>query len=217
MRSDEIKEPGMENGDWTEELFCAECEDWLNIRYETSQIAFLRAYKNIHKYQHKITFKNFNYEKFYLFLLSIFWRASISSLPDFSNVRLGDGLEQYIRRVLVAGSISKEFAVLPDLLKIGIIRLVDDRQEDESIMRGYMTSFILESDHPFIYHLVLDGFLISYMLVDDANMEMPRELGPLKRSFLLKVPRVQINDSARGRKIFEHLVEVASQYPRSLG
>ena len=52
--------------------------------------------------------ENINYQKFKLFLLSILWRASISSRPMFSNISLGDN-EEIIRKMLLAGAPGKNF------------------------------------------------------------------------------------------------------------
>lgn len=53
-----------------------------------------------------ILFRNIDYKRFKLFLLSIIWRASISSRDFFENVRLGPH-EKNIRKMLIEGDPGK--------------------------------------------------------------------------------------------------------------
>lgn len=93
--------PKLQKG-FREYLLCRKCEDQIN-KYETYSKSFLSsifsskgspfAYKRIkdiaHPSSEALMYDNIDYKKFKLFLLSILWRASISSLPEFQFVDLG--------------------------------------------------------------------------------------------------------------------------------
>lgn len=205
--------PVLDNANWTEHLLCKDCEHHLNISYEGSQIPYLRNGANVSKSHGKVTFRNFCFEKFYLFLLSILWRASISEHDAFKSVSLGRELNDTIAGLIRDRTTKVGGVCFSDLLKIGVVRIVDDAKSDE-ITRSVMTSFVLEKQQDSaLYYLMLEGFLISYYLVSSPGMEMPKGLGLVKKSFLLKVPRVQVGDSEYAARLFKVLLGKAREYP----
>lgn len=95
------EKPALENADWKEKLLCSDCEQFLSNRYETTQLTYLRNGRIVQKHPNRITFSSFNFEKFYLFWLSILWRASVSSLPAFKHVDLGSEMNRYLARMIM--------------------------------------------------------------------------------------------------------------------
>jgi len=107
-----VKKPS--TGEYEGGLMCAECENKLLGGYEdyASKAIYggpLHANESpvcqIYINQDNIKFsvcKNISYVKYKLFLLSILWRASISTRPMFSEISLGPH-EEIIRKMLYEG------------------------------------------------------------------------------------------------------------------
>ena len=99
-----------------EPLLCAECEQLINHDYEQPNVAFWRSLA-AHESALEPSWTPFtapsgdsgvfvrgaDYSSFKLFLLSMLWRASVSALPEFHDVRLGP-YEEPIRRMLLERS-----------------------------------------------------------------------------------------------------------------
>lgn len=87
-----------------EYLLCGSCEDLFNHQYERYGRRVL--YDKRHRYSTMTPdaeiLNDVDYGRFKLFQLSILWRASISSLPEFSDVNLGQHDER-IREMLLSG------------------------------------------------------------------------------------------------------------------
>lgn len=101
------------SGDYESNILCADCEKFLNENYENyaklflygpiDQLGLNRPVSECCRNQHGVEFlqiRNVDYHKFKLFLLSVLWRASISSRPLFKNVSLGPH-EEIIRNKLL--------------------------------------------------------------------------------------------------------------------
>jgi hypothetical protein len=85
-----------------EPLLCNECENFLNKTYETyfSDLWYVKkTLPSVFNKNKPFIVSGIDYVKFRLFLLSIFWRASISSRKVFSKISLGKH-EEIIRLML---------------------------------------------------------------------------------------------------------------------
>jgi hypothetical protein len=76
---------------YREKLLCDDCEQFINANYELyfNNIWYEKGYKPKKISRKKITLPGIDYSKFKLFLLSILWRASISTHKAFSLVNIG--------------------------------------------------------------------------------------------------------------------------------
>jgi hypothetical protein len=87
-----------------EHLLCFDCEQLLNDKYEkyfkTAWLDENKLPETMNGEGIKIT--GLDYSKFKLFHLSILFRASVSSLPEFKNINLGHD-EDVLRGVLLNG------------------------------------------------------------------------------------------------------------------
>jgi hypothetical protein len=84
-----------------EKLLCRNCEDRINV-YET--YAHNLIYNNVRpliiEKRSWIKISEYNYDKFKLFVLSLIWRCSISTLDFFESVSLGK-YEEELRNILL--------------------------------------------------------------------------------------------------------------------
>jgi len=137
-----------------EYLLCDKCEQKIG-RYE-------KYYKEaVHLSRHKIEIiqdgkvaiiRNLDYKKTKLFLLSILWRMSISSLPQFANVSLVNN-EEVIRKIIFEEKPGKshEYPIA------AIIPLINSKMEESWMY------FPIVSDRPdgTIYWMIIGGILYS--------------------------------------------------------
>lgn len=91
---------------FSEKMLCYSCEQKLSINFEKYVCdLLLRNPANqkvtITKSKNSTTYKGIEYEKLKLFQCSILWRASISSLPLFSKVKLSESYEEELRRSIL--------------------------------------------------------------------------------------------------------------------
>lgn len=109
-----------------ERLFCRECEDiFMNFEQYAEKIKSRFIYPE----NEFIQFNNIDYSKFKLFLISILFRASVSTLYYFENIDIGHH-EKILRKRLLKNSPGKyyEYACSMTLLieNIGISdKLID--------------------------------------------------------------------------------------------
>ncbi len=150
-----------------ERLLCHECEQRIS-RYEKY---FKEA---IHLSRHGIEIvqaggeaiiQNLDYRRVKLFLLSILWRMSVSSLPQCQMVALGEA-EEVIRRRVLQGDPgeSQEFAVS------GAILLINGKME-ESVL---CTPFVSTQNNA--YALVVGGILYFVSIGESPAVLGPRYL-----------------------------------------
>lgn len=91
-----------QSGLYDKNILCSDCDNKIiggfesyasNALYGGIELTIENGAKDLSKY---ISVKGLNYSKFKLFLMSVWWRASISKLPAFQNVNLGQH-EQILR------------------------------------------------------------------------------------------------------------------------
>jgi hypothetical protein len=78
-----------------EPLLCHDCEQQISVwEGYARQVLFGGVPIQGNKEDKKITVENIDYANFKLFQLSIIWRASVSSRPEFRQVQLGPHQER---------------------------------------------------------------------------------------------------------------------------
>ncbi len=184
----------MDNANWSEHLLCKDCEAFLENRYEGPQLRKLRDYKNNLKSQSRVTLVRFEYQKFYLFWLSIIWRASLSESVEFSSVNLDHKIEE-VCRGLIFGEFSKDdIDTFARFLRIGILRISEEHLNFDT--RGFMTSFkVSRQDHVTRYYLVLEGFMVVYQISKIPDLNLPNEFSTIKNTSHFRIGRVSPHQS----------------------
>jgi hypothetical protein len=103
-------------GEYEGGILCADCDNKLLGGYEeygskviyggqlpTNEIMTYKTFTN-HDGLQFTHIKNINYRKFKIFLLSILWRANISSRPMFNEISLGLQHSERIRKMIYEGN-----------------------------------------------------------------------------------------------------------------
>lgn len=198
-----------DNADWSEYLLCDNCEKFLERNYETSQIIRLRAYKENIKSPDRLTLVNFEYHRFYLFWLSIIWRASVSTMPEFEPVKLDSQIEEACR-ILIKNKINN-FALdsFAENFKIGILRIADEGIGLDS--RKFLTSLRRSSDqYVDRYYLGVEGFVVVYQISATPNLELPDGFSRLKKTFNFRIKKVYPH---MNREVATLFVDMLSKAP----
>jgi hypothetical protein len=164
---------------WYENLLCGDCEGQfsaLEKRWIERMRLVHQAYANGGS---DIELPDFEYDSFRTFLLSIFWRPSVSSLTPFETVRLSADENEELRAALHAGSTKA-------VTKWHILfRKVIDREHglelDQLLIRPTGTVAGATTRHRFIFGgFVIDFFNVTMTtpdsLVRDASTFVVRSI-----------------------------------------
>jgi len=150
---------------WSEYLLCSDCEKFLNEEYEQYSISVLRNALNsveITKHKNGITFKSLVGEKFQLFLVSIVWRAAVSSLEVYSKVELLPLWAEEIRTSLL-----NHRKIRTSLVDIRISRLHDKTKNgftSENLKNILVSPFFRKHEKNISYCFLLEGFFVEFFL-----------------------------------------------------
>jgi hypothetical protein len=148
---------GMQQG-LRERLLCRFCEQLIG-RWEhyASQLLFHRRQSSPHFDGQSVVIGGVDYPKFKLFLLSLLWRAGVSTLPAFRNVRLGPH-EERLRLMLLAAdpgpthsypTLIRLFLIHTELARASIIppwrRRVGSHKAYSSVFAGILCTWVVSS------------------------------------------------------------------------
>lgn len=99
-----------ETGEFDSNILCGDCDNGIiEHKYEKyGKTVLFDDYTDTQNIGNFTICRNIDYPKLKLFLLSILWRASISSRPMFSGVNLGKKREERLRRVIYHSIVPKE-------------------------------------------------------------------------------------------------------------
>lgn len=209
--------PRMDNANWTEKLLCSECEEFLNFSYEKSQLSKLKGVKDkVDSRYDRLTIYNIDYRRFYLFWLSIFWRASVAEHEAFPFT-LPDDLNSLMRTAIKSRDPMIGGFSLPSYIQIGMVRIVSERDWDAASTRGLMTSFYsLPNGGAQCYVFVVAGFAILYQLSDTANEDMPSGFKAIKHSRVYRVPKMPPSRCDTIKHVYSLVMSKLTSYPSPL-
>ncbi len=135
-----------------EYLLCADCEQKLSRheKYFKEAVHLSRHGIQIVQNDSIAVISNLDYSKVKLFLLSVIWRMSVSSLPQFERISLGEH-EDIIRRIIIDESPEET-----DNYSIGaMIPLMNGKIEE-----GWLcTPFVMKHGGGPIYAMIIGGIL----------------------------------------------------------
>ena len=164
---EENTKPVYRNVDPKEKLLCRDCEQFLSVNYEQYGTTLTKNPKNVVKYKEHVKFKKFDYKKWYLYHLSILWRASISSLKEFSSIELGRDFERIIQQCIWANCLhlGGSFS-LDDFITITMCRVIDksSRINDDAIKNIMLNPVRNDDNRDVMFFFMANGFLVQFRL-----------------------------------------------------
>ena len=155
------------SGEYEGGLLCAECDGGIIGSYESYARLALEGglsknekievlnYKNQHGVKGSLV-KNINYKKFKLFLLSILWRASISSRPLFSAIALGPH-EEILRKMIFEGNpeTSTDYPIV-------FMTYVNDKDMPQDIIA--QPKKLRNGNGNLLYAFIIGGFFYNFFV-----------------------------------------------------
>lgn len=169
---DFVKRPS--TGEYEGGILCHDCEHRVlgqyesyarNIFYSTQ----LKAHERLHIEKKRtdeeifiIQVHNIDYRKFKIFLLSILWRASISSRPFFNSVKLGRH-EEVIRKMIYEGN-AGAFSDFP----IFIATYLHNKTVSSDLISQPRRIEIMNSNTSYVF--LISGFFYTFYVAEKENI-----------------------------------------------
>lgn len=156
------------SGSYEGELLCNDCDNRILGQYETyiSQVLGghltgneklnCKSIVNVHALRF-VEIENLNYQKTKLFLLSILYRAHISTNPEFKNVDLGIHAEK-IRDIIFNNKHTEDLEY-----QISIVKFPDDSEYSSFI--GQLVK--RDVDNSTMYSIIVNGYLVMFFLKEN--------------------------------------------------
>ncbi|WP_338557144.1 hypothetical protein [Erwinia sp. E_sp_B04_7] len=213
------------NLDPKEPMLCHDCEQYLCNTFEKYGIDVLRNRKEVRKNSDHIIIRSFNYEKYYLYLLSILWRASIAEHLHYRNVVGERNLDDALRHCILKNSLRFNKLIrlrIDHFIKICLFRIVDKTNTfNDELIRAILSNFSQtneESIDGIIWHFIADGFLIIYAFApgkDVYDMMTKRFNSQLVKGSHQKVMKMEIMDNQILLSAFGNLVKAVDDKIKS--
>lgn len=202
VKASENSETRLTNADPKEELLCSDCEQFLSNNYEKYGTRLLKNSK-IKLGKDYVTFKSFRYKEFYLYLISILWRASISNLERYKHIDLGDSINDLLCHCVKNNRMKINTSLrLDHFFKVSVIRLKDASNNlDDLTLRKVMFDLNVEfGERPedgILYYFSVDGFLVIYHFSPEEDIHKVRtkkNFAQLANRHNMKVPIKDISN-----------------------
>lgn len=149
----------MQTGHYDKTLLCATCDNDIIGSYEryASNIIFDNTLfeerlneEGVKHYEIPI-----DYSKFKLFLLSILWRSSVTTLPFFKHLSIGH-YEEKVRKMLL-----HKQPFTSEVFPMTVIKVTPDKERHSKIVVDPITTL---GTKPFYSVFLINGFVYSFLL-----------------------------------------------------
>ncbi|MEZ8393695.1 hypothetical protein AB4252_06835 [Vibrio cyclitrophicus] len=218
---DETTAPKKINSDPKEKLLCRNCEQFLSDNYEKYGTRLFTSSRGVKKARNYVEFNGFKYTEYYLFLISILWRASVSSLDEFSSVQLQEQFESILASSIKNKSIKLQTSLrLDHFIRISVLRVVDSKNGiSDDVLRSVLLHFGVEhgetAQDGMVYYFMISGFLICYFFSvgkDIHDVRAKRIGGQLVNRTQIKIPKVELSDLKQVHDGFKVVHEKAQSH-----
>ena len=215
------KKKSVGNFDPKELMLCRECEQFLSINYEAYGIRLLRDHKNFRKNSNHVVISSFQYEKFYLYLISILWRASIAKHEYYKGVNGVELLDDILRHCIINKKIRiNKFSQLrlDHFIKICIFRIVDSTKNvPDEVIKALLSNFVQTKSDTFkgvTWYFIYEGFIVFFNFCIGKDQHETRTLNfnsQLTKGSLQKIMKMEITHSKVLTELFNGMIVAAKQ------
>ena len=198
---DQDSVPFLSNLNPTEPLLCFDCEQKISTSYESYGTQIFRKRINIEKNKDYVKIKNFKYTEFYLFLISILWRASISSIDRYKHIRLTDKFNEIIPSCLNKKSLRINPSIkLDHIIRPFIFRVKDFsyQLEDDLIRKLFLDLNLRKAQSPYDagdYIWFIEGFFVILKVIrpnDIHDLRARKYVNQMQNKTYIKIPFIDI-------------------------
>jgi hypothetical protein len=137
--------------------------------------------------------KELDYKKFKLFLLSLLWRASISSRPFFQEVSLGQKYEENVRSMLLKGDPGKQLTYPCVLIS---------SRKFEIPTKTIMGPKRSKMEHITVYSFLINGMTYLFRIAENDSLDW--------------IPEVALNEGGEMKVIHSTREQVEMQLKNAL-
>lgn len=111
MLDSNLKDRKLQSGFWDTNILCADCDGVTIGKLDTYAKRFFGQDFSLliqiftesgRKSEKTYHIKDFDFDKLFLFLVSLLWRASVTELPSFKNTKLGK-YEEVAKQMIISG------------------------------------------------------------------------------------------------------------------
>tara|TARA_R110001599_G_scaffold337246_1_gene555508 strand:- start:1067 stop:1897 length:831 start_codon:yes stop_codon:yes gene_type:complete len=180
VSTDESIRAKLSNADPKEKLLCSDCEQHIGRNFEQYGTRLFKDHCKVTRTKEVVIFNQFRFKEFYLFLISILWRASISSLPRYKHIDLGIKFNNLLRHCLKENTLKIQTSLRLDyFFKISVIRIIDKTMQlNDNEIKKTLFDFNYEKgaslDDGMLWYFMVDGFLIIYHLYPEKDINIIR-------------------------------------------
>jgi hypothetical protein len=217
VSTDELIGAKLSNADPKEKLLCWDCEQFINRNYEQYGTRLFKDHHRAKRTKEVVVFDHFRFKEFYLFLISMLWRASVSSLPRYEHINLGKEINDLLRHCLKEKQIKIQTSLrLDHFFKLSIIRIVDKTGKlNDSEIKKVIFDFNLEKgasvDDGMLWYFMVDGFLIIYHFSPEKDihtLRTKRNFAQITNKQKLTVP---IQDISNFKQLIDGFTSITKQ------
>ncbi|MGL6393640.1 hypothetical protein [Aeromonas veronii] len=221
VSTDESIEVKFSNSDPKEKLLCRECEQLISKNYECYGTRLFKDYHKVKRMKQVVVFNQFRFKEFYLFLVSILWRASISNLPRYKHICLGKSINDLLKQCLIKNTIKIKTSLrLDHFFKISVIRVVDKTEQlPDNVIKKIMMDLNIEktksAKEGMLWYFMIDGFLIVYHLSQESDIHLvrtKRNYAQITNNNKLIVPVADISDFQQTYEAFTSISRHAAEF-----
>lgn len=154
----------MQTAHYDKNILCATCDNEVIGSYERyaskimSNNALFEERINNEGVKHYET--SIDYTMFKLFLLSILWRSSITTLPFFKHLSIGH-YEEKVRRMLL-----HKQSLTSEVFPMTVIKVTPDKEGHSKVVIDPITT---TGSEPLYSVFVINGFVYSFLLDDNIS------------------------------------------------
>jgi len=163
-------------GEFDKNILCSDCDNGIiEHKYEKyGKTVLFDDYNDTQNIENLTFYRNIDYSKLKLFLLSILWRASISSRPMFKGVKLGKKCEESLRRIIYEPIVPKEW-------EYAIMMFIDKSSDSQNFidMPRHFPNVMGLNGYIFIFDSVKYIFFLNST---ESNIPIPFKQIMLKES-----------------------------------
>lgn len=203
VKADEGNNPKLSNSDPKEKLLCRDCEQFLSDSYEKYGTRLLKDKNKVKRTEQGVVIKDFKFKQFYLYLISILWRASISTIQPYKHIFLSNEINQLLCNQIKNNSLYIQTPFrLDHIIQIYLFKLTDKTGTlDDNVIRKVFADINYEKgENPkdgIVFYFMIDGFLIAYRFAEEQALDWrsnKKYLGQLINCKKILVPINDISD-----------------------
>nr|WP_131515275.1 hypothetical protein [Pseudomonas chengduensis] len=192
------------NGDQIQYLLCRDCESFISRQYENYGTQLFTRTSQIIENDDYIYILKFRHTEYYLFIITILWRAAVSDLQIYREIKPLENAESIFRQCIRNKTLSIDSAGklrIDDFIKITIFRLTDPTNEiPQEALNKIMYSLSLErgktAEDGVHYFFTVDGYLITASVFPTSSPVLKQwyPVGRLRNRSYLKIPKVSYHE-----------------------